>query len=84
MHLGRNLQQARVTVGQEPFPNSSHWLIQRFLLSNEQGEGCGVAMQEIPSPDGPDLTVAEETRQAQGAEFFLNVAAVMIGPAKEM
>jgi len=41
-------------------------------------------MQEIPSPDGPDLAVAEETRQAQGAESFLNVAAVMIGPAKEV
>src|SRR5207253_560736 len=51
--------------------------------SSEEDEAGGEAVQEAPSPDGPDLTSAEGSGQRDRPQQLLDERRVVVGVAEE-
>src|SRR5262249_59607431 len=54
------------------------------LTSREQREAGGETVEEVPTPDGPDLAGAERSRQGDRPQQPLDHAGVVVGNGEEM
>src|ERR1041385_4628229 len=54
----------------------------RFL--HKHGQRCGVAVQEVFLAHRPDLAIAKEAGQSEGAKSFLDVAGIVMRRTEQM